>query len=121
MSISINGSHLTGKTYTADEWGDQGDTGLGASNSLSETEEESEVAVNVVLSLKLAGSLDTLPCGRNLDKNAVLGDADRLVESDELLGLRLGGLLVEGQAGIDLSGDTAGDDLEDLLAELDEL
>ena len=77
--------------------------------------------MDLVLSLELAGGLDTLPCGRDLDKNAVLVDTDGLVESNELPGLGLGGLLVEGETGIDLSGDTAGDDLQDLLAELDEL
>lgn len=35
-------------------------------------------------------------------------------------GLVNGGLGVEGEAGIDLGGDLAGDDLEDLLAELDQ-
>lgn len=38
---------------------------------------------------------------------------------DDVQGLVNGGLGVEGQPGIDLSGDLAGDDLEDLLAELD--
>lgn len=35
-------------------------------------------------------------------------------------GLLDGDILVEGEAGVDLSGDLAGDDLEDLAAELDE-
>ena len=35
-------------------------------------------------------------------------------------GLVNGGLCVEREAGVDLSGDLAGDDVEDLLAELDE-
>lgn len=38
---------------------------------------------------------------------------------DDVEGLVNGGLGVEREAGIDLSGDLAGDDLEDLLAELD--
>lgn len=74
-----------------------------------------------VVALKLASSLDTFPGGGNLDENALLLDSDRLVERNELLGLRLSGLLVEGQTGVDLGGDTAGDDCENLLAEFDEL
>ena len=67
------------------------------------------------------GSLNTLPRRRNLDEDTLLGDANRLVKGNELLGLGLGGLLVEGETGIDLSRDTTRDDLENLLAELDEL
>lgn len=39
---------------------------------------------------------------------------------DDLEGLVDGGLGVEGQVGVDLGGDLAGDDLEDLGAELDQ-
>ena len=38
-----------------------------------------------------------------------------------MLGLRLGCCLVEGQLGVNLSGDTARDDRENLLAELNQL
>lgn len=48
-------------------------------------------------------------------------DTDGIVESDELLGLGLGALLIEGQAGVDFGRDTAGDDGQDLLTELNEL
>ena len=96
-------------------------TYLSTSDGLSEPEEQSKVAVNAVVALELASSLDTLPSRSDLDEDTLLLDASGLVESDELLGLGLGGLLVEGETGIDLSGDTAGDDLQDLLAELDEL
>ena len=74
-------------TYTADEGRNQSDTGLGASNSLSETKEESEVAMDSVVALELAGSLDALPCGRNFDQDSLLLDANRLVKGNELLGL----------------------------------
>ena len=77
--------------------------------------------MNAVIALQLAGGLDTLPGGGDLDEDTVLLDTDGLVESNELLGLRLGRLLVEGQLGVDLGGDTTGDDREDLLAELDKL
>ena len=56
-----------------------------------------------------------------LFRSALLLDANGLVEGNELLRLRLGRLLVVGETGVDLSRDTAGDDLQDLLAELDEL
>lgn len=96
-------------------------TYLCACNGLTETEEESQVAVNALVALKLAGSLDTLPGRRDLDEHTVLGDALGRVELNELLGLGLGGLFVKGQAGIDLGGDTAGHDLENLGSKRDEL
>ena len=77
--------------------------------------------MDAVVALELARSLDALPGRSNLDEDALLLDADGLVEGDQLLGLGLGRLLVEGQTGVDLSRDTAGDDLQDLLSELDEL
>ena len=124
----IYGSHLdwgsdalNGYTHTADEGRNQGDASLGTSNSLAETEEESEVAVNAVLSLELLRRLDTLPGRGDLDQDTLALDTDRLVKGNEVLGLRLGCCLVEGQLGVNLSGNTARDDRENLLAELDEL
>ena len=108
-------------TYAADEGGDEGNAGLSASNGLREAEKKGEVAVDAVVTLELARSLDTLPGGRDLDEDALLLDTNGLVEGNELLRLRLGRLLVVGETGVDLSRDTAGDDLQDLLAELDEL
>lgn len=110
-----------GVTYTADERRDEGDLRLGTSNSLAETEEKGEVAVDVVLRLEFPRRLDTLPGRRDLDQDALTLDANRLVEGDEVLGLRLGCCLVEGQLGVNLGGDTAGNDRKDLLAELDKL
>lgn len=88
---------------------------------MGEAEEKGKVAVDAVVPLELAGCLDTLPGGSNLDEDAVLLDADRLVKGNQLLGLGLCRLLVERKAGINLGGDTARDDSKDLLAELDEL
>jgi hypothetical protein len=91
-----------------------------------------------VLRLQDVGGLDTLPGGGDLDQNTVLGDALLLVELrksamsrrlfirsgsaylDDVKGLVDGSLGVEGETSIDLGGDLAGNDLEDLLAELDE-
>jgi len=76
--------------------------------------------VNVVLGLELAGGLDTLPGGSDLDEDTLALDAEGLVEGDKVLGLLNGGLLVERETGVDLSRDTAGDDLEDLGTESNE-
>ena len=112
---------VTSGTYAAHERRDERDACLGARNSLTEAKEQGQVAVNPVVTLELARSLDTLPCRRDLDQDALLLDTDRLVERDELLSLSLGAFLVEREAGINLSGDAAGDDGEDLLAEFYEL
>jgi hypothetical protein len=72
------------------------------------------------LLLELGGGLDTLPGRGDLDEDTVLLDADRLVEVNELVRLLDGSGLVERVLGVDLGRDTARDDLEDLLAELDE-
>jgi hypothetical protein len=93
-----------------------------------------------VLRLEDVGGLDTLVGGGNLDQDAVLGDADLLVQLlenelafgstiatgviftylDDVEGLVDGALGVEGQLGVDLGRDLAGDDFQDLLAELDQ-
>lgn len=72
---------------TADEGRDQSDTGLSASDGLAETEEEGEVAVDLLVTLELAGGLDAFPCRGDFDEDALLGDAVLLVELDELTGL----------------------------------
>ena len=43
--------------------------------------------MDLFVTLKFTGSLDTLPGGSNLDENAFLGDADGLVKLDQVLGL----------------------------------
>jgi hypothetical protein len=113
--------HNNLSTYTADKWRDQSDTSLSTSNSLAKAEEESQVAVNLIIALKFTGSLDTLPSRRDLDQNTLLGDADGIVKRDELLGLSLGGFLVKGETGIDFGRDTARNDSKNFFAKLDEL
>lgn len=98
-----------------------------------------------MVALQDLGGLDTLPCRGDLDQDTVLGDTLCLVELlgrgvsneslvvlarlgggslwsyvDDVQGLVDGGLGVEGEASVDLCGDLAGDDLEDLLAELNQ-
>lgn len=47
---------------TADEGRDQSDTSFSASDGLTESEEEGEVAVDLLVALEFAGGLDTFPC-----------------------------------------------------------
>jgi hypothetical protein len=108
-------------TYSANEWGDQSDTRLRASDSLAEAKEKGEVAVNALVAFKLAGSLDTFPGRCDFNEYAFFLDSERFVKRNEVSGLGLGGLFVKGETGIDLGGDTAGNDLEDLFSEFDKL
>jgi hypothetical protein len=90
-----------------------------------------------VVPLEDLSSLDTLPCRGDLDENALLANALLLVQLkivnfaisvisiesthvNDAQGLVDGGLCVEREAGVDLSGDLAGNNVQDLLAELDE-
>lgn len=65
---------------TSDEGRDQVGARLSTGDGLDEGEHQGEVAVDAMLGLKFARGLDTLPGGRNLDEDAVLGDADFLIE-----------------------------------------
>lgn len=96
--------------------------------------------MDIVLGLELPGGLDALPGGAQLDEHTFLGNALLSIELDQPLGLGdlekakfkaeaianrsylLGylALLVEAEPGVDLGGDSAGDDLEDLATEEDE-
>lgn len=73
-----------------------------------------------MLALQDLGGLDTLPGRRKLDEDALLANANRLVQVDDVQSLVNRGLLVERETGVDLGRDLAGDDFENLLAELDE-
>ena len=84
---------------TADEGRDEGNASLGASNSLAKTEQESEIAVDLIVTLEFTSGLDTLPAGSDLDENAFLGDANRLVELDQVLGLYRGTFYVKSLSG----------------------
>ena len=85
---------------------------------LMETEEQRHVAVDALL-LEDLGGLDAFPGGGELDENAIAGDAGLVVQGDD--GARLGDGLVDvvGEAGVDLGGDAAGDDVENLATEGD--
>jgi hypothetical protein len=108
-------------THSTDERRNQCHACLGACDGLGEAKEKGEVAVNSLVALELARSLDALPGRRDLDEHAFFLDSDGIVERDELSGLGLGSLLVEGETSVDFGGDPAGDDGEDLFAKFDEL
>lgn len=105
---------------SANKGRDEGDLGLSTGNGLDEGEEKSQVTVDTVLGLELLGSLDTLVGGGDLDEDSVRRNALGLVEVNELQSLLDGGVLVERESGVDLGGDSTGDNLENLGAELDE-
>ena len=67
--------------------------------------------------LQLFGGADAFPGAGDLDEDALAADPGLLVQADELAGLGEGALGVEAEPGIDLGGDPAGNDLEDLAAE----
>lgn len=85
--VGLAGLGLEPVHDSADEGRDEGDTSLGASDGLTETEEEGEVAVDVELLLEVSSGLDSLPGGGDLDEDSVLGNTDGLVESDQSFGL----------------------------------
>ena len=89
-------------TYTANERRDESNASLGARHGLCEAEKEGQVAVDAVIALELARSLDALPGRSNLDEDALLLDTNGVVEGNKLLGLGLGRLLVERETGVDL-------------------
>jgi len=108
-------------THSTDERRNQRHASLRARNGLGEAKEEGEVAVNAVVALELARSLDTFPGRCNLDEHTFFLDSEGLVKRDKLLGLGLGSLLVKRETGVDFRGDAAGNDGEDLFAKFDEL
>lgn len=69
----------------ADEGGNEESTGLGGGNGLYLGEEESQVAVDLVLLLEDLHGLDTLVGGGNLDEDAGLVNAQLLVELRDVL------------------------------------
>ena len=77
--------------------------------------------MNALIALEFASGLDALPSRSNLDQDTLLTDPDRIIESNQLLSLGLGALLVERQTGINLGGDTTRNNGEDRLAELNKL
>lgn len=77
--------------------------------------------MDALIVFKLARSLNAFPRRCHLDQNPLLLDANRLVECNERSSFLLGGLLVEGEARVNLGGDATRNDLQDLGAKLDEL
>ena len=102
----------------ADEGRDERDLGLGAGDGLMQAEEQGEVAVDS-LALEDLGGADSLPCGGDLDEDSLAADAGLVVLRDDLARLGDGLAGVVGEAGVNLGGDAAGDDGEDLATEGD--
>ena len=92
--------------------------GFGGGDGLMHAEEEGHVAVDALF-LEDLGGADTLPGGGELDEDALAGDAGLVVLGDDVVGGGDGALGVVGEAGVDLGGDAAGDDVENLAAEGD--
>ena len=72
------------------------------------------------LALELLGGPDPLPGAGDLDEDALAVDPGLRVQVDQPAGLGQRPFGVEAEPGIDLGGDPAGDDLEDLAGEVDE-
>ena len=108
-------------THSTDERRNQCHASLRACNGLGEAKEKGEVAVNALVALELARSLDTFPGRCNLDEHTFFLDSERVVKRDKFPGLGLGSLLVKGETSVDFGGDAAGNDGKDLFAKFDEL
>ena len=78
--VVLLGGGLVPVKDTTNEGGDEESASLGGSNGLDGGEEESEVAVDVVVALQNLGGLDTLPRRGDLDQDTVLGDTLLLVQ-----------------------------------------
>ena len=74
-------------------------------HSLSEREQQREVAVHAVLLLQFAGGHNALPGGRELDQDALLANAFLLVQANDLQSSLHLSILIETQSGVDLGGD----------------
>lgn len=64
----------------ADKGGDEEGAGLGSGDGLGQGEEQGQVGVDAVVALQDLGGLDALPCGGDLDEDALLGNTLLLVE-----------------------------------------
>lgn len=79
-AVLLLGRRLVPVKNAADERRDEVSTSLSSADSLDEREHEGQVAVDAVLRLEDLGGLDALPCRGDLDEDALLGNADLLVE-----------------------------------------
>ena len=78
--IGLAGGGLVPVENAADEWGDEEGTCFSGSNSLNEREHESQIAVDAVLGLQDLGGFDAFPGRGDLDQDALLANAQLLVE-----------------------------------------
>jgi hypothetical protein len=76
--------------------------------------------MNAMFRLQLLGSLNSFPRTRNLNQDATLIDSKFLVQFNDVQCFFNSCLSVEGETGIDFSGNSARDYLKDFFAELNE-
>lgn len=103
LGVGLTGLSLVPIEDTANEGGDEKGTGLSGGDGLNFGEQESQVAVNLVVALEDAGSLDSLPCGCDFNQDAGLIDADGLVEINDVESLVDGALSIERPSGVNFS------------------
>src|SRR5262249_29258911 len=99
-----------------DEGRDQRHAGFRTGDGLGKAEEECQVAMNP-FAFQLFRGPNAFPRAGNFDQNPLATNPGILVHADQLAGLGQRSLGVKTKAGIDLSGDTTGNDLEDLATE----
>lgn len=83
--VLLGGVFLLGRSLVpvedaANEGRDEVGASLSGGNGLDKREHEGKVGVDAVLRLEDLGGLDALPCGRDLDEDALLVNANLLVE-----------------------------------------
>ena len=84
---------------------------------MAKTEQQRQITVDA-LELKLSGGTDTLPGRREFDQNTITAEASLFIKANELFGSRDRGVGIEGQASINLSGNTARNNAKNLRADI---
>jgi hypothetical protein len=77
--------------------------------------------VNAIVALELASGLDTLPGRGDLDKDAFFLDSNGFIERNEVSGLGLCALLIEGETSVDFGRNTARNNRKNFFPEFYEL
>jgi hypothetical protein len=94
--IVLSGRLLVPIENSANERGNQSDTSFGTSNGLRKSEEQSQIAVDLIVTLELASSLNSLPCRSNLNQDTVPWNANTGIECNEFPRLCLGSFFIKG-------------------------
>lgn len=94
-------------THTSNERGNQSHASFCTSNGLAESEEKGKVTVDLVLGLKFAGSLDAFPSACDLDQDALLRDANRFIEFNQMQSLVCEGQTASSASTVEARSETA--------------